>query len=459
MILMRLILKLIYILIFPIYITLGLSFEFIAAGFEALEGKSKFWRSYRISDILKRGVRYFAEKADSLWENPRPVRRSPVERVFDKRPEPYPSRDHHVLSEKLPFGLRTVVYYYDRNTNPLIRGVIDQRLGEIIHTMKSRSVDYFDLHALKELEKESNQTAAQYYLPIGEQLIKQLAQGIQKKLSHREFCDHLGIKEPDGPCFIKCTSQKIDGKYVYKLFFLPESDTEAVDSAISYYLHFITEYSARPQFSVGFRNPPPPGTDPDNDHEDAQRKLDNELKMTIKAELDRNGEKGLINMIQYMCEYFKRDDIHIAQELKQLSNSYVHRTRPSRLLIRRNGVIHLIDYNKEVCLNPLQLTVYLFFIQRPDGIMFKELPKYRDELFRIYAILSNRTDRDTLAKSIDDLANPFSNSMSEKCSRIKEAFIRVMDESWAESYYITGRRNERKRILLSRDLVQLEGEI
>jgi hypothetical protein len=49
-----------------------------------------------------------------------------------------------------------------------------------------------------------------------------------------------------------------------------------------------------------------------------------------------------------------------------------------------------------------------------------------------------------------------SNSINEKCSRIKEAFVSKVDERIAESYYITGSRQEPKRVILDRNLVILE---
>jgi hypothetical protein len=46
-----------------------------------------------------------------------------------------------------------------------------------------------------------------------------------------------------------------------------------------------------------------------------------------------------------------------------------------------------------------------------------------------------------------------SNSINEKCSRIKEAFVSKIDESIARNYYITGSKSEPKSITLDRSLV------
>jgi hypothetical protein len=92
-------------------------------------------------------------------------------------------------------------------------------------------------------------------------------------------------------------------------------------------------------------------------------------------------------------------------------------------------------------------------LQNPDGVRLKELSNHRDELIEIYTKVGNRLDMVQVKKSINDLIDATSNSVNEKCSRIKEAFISKVDNSIAQHYYITGNRNENKRITLDRSLV------
>ena len=61
-----------------------------------------------------------------------------------------------------------------------------------------------------------------------------------------------------------------------------------------------------------------------------------------------------------------------------------------------------------------------------------------------------------MKNSIDDLVNPHTNSMSEKCSRIKEAFMKRFTEEIAINYCIDGGRSERKTIWLDRKLISFE---
>jgi len=132
----------------------------------------------------------------------------------------------------------------------------------------------------------------------------------------------------------------------------------------------------------------------------------------------------------------------------------------SRLFITKDYKIVLPDYNDmEIHLTPLPKAVFLLFLKHPEGILFKHLSNYKNDLMNIYLNLSNRESLDTMKKSIDDLVNPTKNAINEKCSRIREAFIKEFDMRLAENYFITGDRFSAKRIRLNRDLVYWETEI
>jgi len=131
----------------------------------------------------------------------------------------------------------------------------------------------------------------------------------------------------------------------------------------------------------------------------------------------------------------------------------------SRLTITKDYRIFLPDYhNLEITMTPLPKAVYFLFLMHPEGILFKHLPDYRDELMNIYKHISNREMLRDMEKSIDDVTNPTKNAINEKCSRIREAFIRHFDESVAKNYFITGFRSEPKKIALDRQLVTWESK-
>jgi len=126
----------------------------------------------------------------------------------------------------------------------------------------------------------------------------------------------------------------------------------------------------------------------------------------------------------------------------------------SRLTITKDYALILSDYNnKEVRMEPLVKAVYLLYLNHPEGIAFKELPSFRNELARIYSRLRPYGLNSQAIKSIEDVTNPLLNSINEKCSRIRAAFLAEVDSSLADQYYIVGRSGEPKKITLPRDLV------
>lgn len=129
----------------------------------------------------------------------------------------------------------------------------------------------------------------------------------------------------------------------------------------------------------------------------------------------------------------------------------------SRLTISKDHRILLPDYNDiEIKMEPLIKAVYFLFLKHPEGIVFKELTDYREELFGIYKKLKPMGLNKRTIQSIEDVTNPLLNSINEKCARIRKAFVKAFDESLAKNYFITGERGEPKKITLPRDLVVWE---
>lgn len=137
--------------------------------------------------------------------------------------------------------------------------------------------------------------------------------------------------------------------------------------------------------------------------------------------------------------------------------SSIHHDQPlQQLIITRNFKIFLGDDRKEVHLEPLVKAVYLLFLKHPEGINFKELPDFREELTRIYDKIRPWGLTDRAMQSIENVTNPMLNSINEKCARIRKAFVTMLDSSSAEYYYIKGIRGQAKRIALPPELIHWE---
>ncbi len=111
----------------------------------------------------------------------------------------------------------------------------------------------------------------------------------------------------------------------------------------------------------------------------------------------------------------------------------------SRLLITKDYRFLLVDLgNKEIELQPVHKAVYLLFLAHPEGIEFKRLGEYREELTRYYMQTARMMDKAKIMEGVDHLVNPLDNAINEKCSRIKKVFLEMMDEYMASYYIISG---------------------
>ena len=109
----------------------------------------------------------------------------------------------------------------------------------------------------------------------------------------------------------------------------------------------------------------------------------------------------------------------------------------SRLLITKDYRFILEDYHQEVELQPVHKAVYLLFLAHPEGIEFKRLADYREELTRYYMATAKMMDKEKIIEGVDHLVNPLDNAIHEKCSRIKKVFLDMMDEYTASYYFIS----------------------
>ena len=140
----------------------------------------------------------------------------------------------------------------------------------------------------------------------------------------------------------------------------------------------------------------------------------------------------------------------------------------SRLVITKDYRFVLADYQVEVELQPVHKAVYLLFLAHPEGIEFKRLADYREELKGYYMQTARLLDKEKIEEGVNHLTDPLDNAINEKCSRIKKVFLELMDE-YRASYYIISSHTQKhiagrvwyerlKVITLPRELVEVRGE-
>lgn len=178
---------------------------------------------------------------------------------------------------------------------------------------------------------------------------------------------------------------------------------------------------------------------------------------TLVAELQAAGRQDLL---------LKAISVPVLEQLRLQAA----KGRLSRLMITRDYRFLLIDLDsKEIELQPVHKAVYLLFLAHPEGIEFKRLRDYREELLKYYMATARLMDKEKIIESVEHLVNPLDNAINEKCSRIKRVFNGLMDEYTASYYIISGHVEKRiagsnriwyerlKTITLPRDLVVWEG--
>lgn len=168
-------------------------------------------------------------------------------------------------------------------------------------------------------------------------------------------------------------------------------------------------------------------------------------------------------------ERFPKDAYELSQEIRErvaklrsmgvnelvIKSLFYDPVKPSRLRITADNRILLPDYqNMEIKMGPLPKAVFFFFLRHPEGIIFKHLVNHREELLELYCRTSGREADAEMRESIQSLTNPLSNSINEKCSRIREAFLKELEERLATPYVVTGDKATPKRIKLPRKLLE-----
>ncbi len=132
----------------------------------------------------------------------------------------------------------------------------------------------------------------------------------------------------------------------------------------------------------------------------------------------------------------------------------IYRVKLSRLHITEKKAVVLEDFGqREVKMDTLTKAVFFLYLRHPEGIRYKELSDYQQELEGIYSSITGREDLDSIRKSVADLCDPLNNSINEKVSKVKKAFRDAVDDRVARFYYIDGKKGTAKRIALDRDYV------
>ena len=156
------------------------------------------------------------------------------------------------------------------------------------------------------------------------------------------------------------------------------------------------------------------------------------------------------NLVRHLFDIF--DGVRQAMTFRSRAQLF---NQPSRLEVRgHTQLIFLPDLGDlEVRLNPKERSLYLLYLNHPEGIPIVSLSDYREELLSLYRRLSTKSDPDNIDDAISRLINPLENNVNEVISRIRRKFLDTVGKPLADYYTIAGDRGDVKKIALDRRLV------
>ena len=136
-------------------------------------------------------------------------------------------------------------------------------------------------------------------------------------------------------------------------------------------------------------------------------------------------------------------------------HEFIDKQEPlSHMVITPDYRIFLPDYNgMEIEMGALPKAIYFLYLRYPEGIIYKHMQDYYNELLNIYKQLRPNTDEARLNLTITKVVNPMGNALNENIARIRKAFIEKFDEHLANNYIITGERGSQYSIPLDRNLI------
>lgn len=332
------------------------------------------------------------------------------------------------------------------------------------------------LYLETEYNKEVNEYISNHYDDIQIQLAKNNLKLLYlpsiKGLKNEDDCHHLYellstyLQIPDGPSPALIHSVQTVDNYskekgvLYSYSPIWGRDQDQIEEEFEKYIAFARYPKDEIYFSLGNKYKQGDAAyDADNEFYWEGSQISDEVKQKIEEIEKKTSEDKVLETLLHIINEFKDKKPELCNKLSKQIYDEVDKTykKQSRIYIDKQFRIFLKDYgNIEIELTPLPKTFFLFMLKYPDGVMFKELYKYKQELSYIYGRIGNRSDLEQMQKSINDMTNARSNSVNEKCSRIKEAFLSKIDNSIAVPYYVSGNRHEPKKIAIDRSLVIFE---
>jgi tetratricopeptide (TPR) repeat protein len=350
------------------------------------------------------------------------------------------------------------LFYLENDPDPLINDYLTNHTTELadilteIHDNCFLKLNIIYLPAIiKQIIEQGDPKLLSYYFPF---IVKDQMDGLKSdivsfdtKTFSKMVLDAIGYSGDIFPGFLRRRKYEgqPDNEYEFSCVNITAKDQHELEKKLWFYFSHIGDRGEKVMYQLALGEAYITEGRPDklteNNFDYGGRKLALEIQDKIDKLIQSGNQHLLLNILGH----------HYAMNQKPGTTG---QNGLSRLVISDDFRLFLPDYNNlEIELTPLPKTVFLFFLRHPEGVLLKFLIDHHSELLGIYKLVSNRETWDEMVFSIDELTNPTKNSINEKCSRIKEAFVNHFEDRIARNYYISGDRGKEKGIILSRDMV------
>ena len=376
----------------------------------------------------------------------------------------FPLNNRLFSAKGFPYLIDKIVYI-DEGYNEPINFFITENIDWIQQLAQSKGCDFIYLPELIKNQVSSNFVSEyiEYYYPQVSDDFKSKKETSPSNFSKEEiqklFLNFLNLPAFNSPALLRNTGS-ISGSSDNEFTLFTFTQEKTIKEQFEAYFAILTpaKYTGRIFYSIA-KQPKDGSADSLFDLE--AQKLTEDVIQKIEW-LKKEGLNGMLTEIAFSL--FQNTDTSTigklnprktSLELPNFNASVISRLRID-WVSKYDFQITLPDYgNRLVEMPRLPKALYYFFLQHPEGVMLNSLADYKDELQTIYERISNKGDKEEIARNINRLVDPLDNSVNVNCSRIKSAFVKLIDERLAKHYYITGWRGEVKKVNLSSELIEI----
>ena len=110
-------------------------------------------------------------------------------------------------------------------------------------------------------------------------------------------------------------------------------------------------------------------------------------------------------------------------------------------------------------LDPLPKSLYILFLNHPEGILLKNIQDYETELKNIYRAVSGRKNPTVINRMFNSIVDPTENPLHKNISMIRRSFMSQLSYDIARNYIPPHSRNCVHNIPLDNSLVEIPNEV